>query len=137
MGLMSRLEGRRERHRVADEDAKLKIARNALARALDTEAETLNGGKMIEFGSQRAEVAPATREARDLGSYVRKLNPRDPRIGQAGEFEHAGLLTPLDEGVRKVLGEPWPGGFDPDAKLAAVVKALQESRASKEDEPAQ
>jgi len=48
MSLWKRFEERLARRRAADEGAKLKIARNALARALDEEAEKLNGGKMIE-----------------------------------------------------------------------------------------
>ncbi|MGC9974915.1 MAG: hypothetical protein ABSC36_05970, partial [Gaiellaceae bacterium] len=59
------------RRRGGGEDEKLKLARNALARAFDEEAEKLNGGRTIEFGSARAEVSQATREAKDLGSYVR------------------------------------------------------------------
>lgn len=136
MSLWKRFEERLARRRAADEEAKLKIARNALARALDEEAEKLNGGKMIEFGSSRAEVSPAVREARDLGSYVRKLEPRDPRVEEALLLEEAGLFSPLDDRARKVLGEPWPGGFNADAKLGAVIKALHENRVS-EEEPAQ
>ncbi len=128
MSLWNRFAERLARRREADEDAKLKLARNALARAFDTEAERLNGGKMIEYGSTRAEVSPAIREAKDLGSYVRKLAPRDPRIEDALLFEEAGLLTPLDDRARAVLAEPWPGGFDGDAKLAAAIKALHESQ---------
>jgi hypothetical protein len=132
MGLWDRFEKRRASQRVADEDAKLKLARNALARAFDEEAERLNGGKMIEFGSTRAEVSPAVREAKDLGSYVRKLTPRDPRVEEIRSFENAGLLTQLDDRVREVLAKAWPGGFDADAKLAAAMKALREGGASKE-----
>lgn len=132
MNFWKRLKQRRARRRLADEDARLKVARNALARAFDLEAERLNGGRMIEYGSARAEVSPPIREAKDLGSYVRKLDPRDPRIEDAAQFDQAGLLAPLDERARKVLDEAWPGGFDPDAKLAAAVKALHESQASKE-----
>jgi len=131
MSLWSRFEEKRARHRLEDDDAKLKTARNALAMAFDLEAEVLNGGKMIEYGSSRAEVEPAVREAKDLGSFTRKLVPNDPRIADAGRFASAGLLSPLDEGARKVLAEPWPGGFDPEAKLAAVMKALQEALTSK------
>jgi len=130
MSLWNRFEERRARNRTADEDARLKLARNALARALDEEAESLNGGMMIEYGSTRAEVSPPIREAKDLGSYVRKLPPRDPRIEEAQTFADAGLLSPLDDRARKVLAEPWPGGFDPDAKLAAVIKVLREARPS-------
>jgi len=132
MGLWNFFEERLARRREADEDARLKLTRNALARAFDVEAERLNGGRMLEYGSNRAEVSPAAREAKDLASYVRKLPPRDPRIEEVHLFEEAGLLTPLDERVRKVLDEAWPGGFDPDAKLAAAVKALHESRKDKE-----
>jgi hypothetical protein len=132
MGLWDRFEKRRASQRVADEDAKLKLARNALARALDEEAERLNGGKMIEYGSTRADVSPPIREAKDLGSYVRKLPPRDPRIEEAQTFADAGLLSPLDDRAREVLAQAWPGGFDADAKLAAAMKALRESGASKE-----
>ncbi|MGC9975021.1 MAG: hypothetical protein ABSC36_06515, partial [Gaiellaceae bacterium] len=99
--------------------------------AFDEEAEKLNGGRTIEFGSARAEVSQATREAKDLGSYVRRLEPRDPRIEEAALFNKAGLLSPLDERACAVLGELWPGGFDADAKLKAAVKALHESRVSK------
>jgi hypothetical protein len=130
MGLWKRFEEGRARRRTAGEDARLKIARNALATAFDVEAERLNGGKMIEYGSSRAEVSPAIQEAKDLGSYVRRLDPRDPRIEEASQFEEAGLLTPLDDSARKVLAEAWPGGFDADAKLAAAVKVLHERRAS-------
>jgi hypothetical protein len=130
MGLWKRFEERLAQRRVADEDEKLKIARNALARAFDDEAVKLNGGATIEYGSMRTAVSPATREAKDLASYVRKLDPRDERIEEALQFEEAGLLVPLDESARKVLGEAWPGGFDPIDKLAAVMKALHESRAS-------
>jgi len=130
MGLWNRFQDRLTRRRVADADAKLKVARNALARAFDLEAEKLNGGRMIEYGSNRAEVSPAVREAKDLGSYVRKLEPRDERIEKALQFEEAGLLSPLDESARKVLAEAWPGGFDPIDKLAAVMKALNERRAN-------
>lgn len=128
MNLWSRFEKRLARRREADEDAKLKIASSALARAFDDEAERLNDGKIIEYGSTRAEVSPAAREAKDLASYVRKLPLRDPRIEEALPLEQAGLLTPLDDRARKVLDEPWPGGFDADAKLAAAIKALHESR---------
>jgi hypothetical protein len=135
MSLWSRFEERRARHRTADEDARLKLARNMLARALDEEAERLNGGKMIEYGSTRADVSPPIREAKDLGSFVRKLVPRDPRIQDVRSFEETGLFTPLDDRARAVLAEPWPGGFDPDAKLDATLKALRESRETKKNEP--
>ena len=128
MNLWKRFKVRLARRRLADEDAKLKVARNALARAFDLEAERLNGGKMIEYGSTRAEVSPAIREAKDLGSFVRKLDPRDPRLEEVQEFAEAGLLAPLDDRARKVFEEPWPGGFDADAKLDAALKALHESR---------
>lgn len=130
MGLRNWFEGMRDRRRVADENIKLKLAKNALARAFDEEAERLNGGKAIEFGSMRAAVSPATREAQDLGSFVRKLDARDPRIAEALELSAAGLLEPLDDATRKVLDEPWPGGFDADAKLGAVMKALHASQTS-------
>jgi hypothetical protein len=127
MGLFDRFEKRRAQKREDEEDAKLKLARNGLANAFDEEAERLNDGKPIEFGSARAEVSPATREAKDLGSFVRKLEPHDPRLGEAALFAKAGLLKPLDDRCKEVLSEPWPGGFDPDAKLAAAIKALHES----------
>jgi hypothetical protein len=130
MNLWKRFKVRLARRRLADEDAKLKVARNALARAFDLEAERLNGGKMIEYGSTRAEVSPAIREAKDLGSFVRKLDPRDPRLEEVQEFAEAGLLSPLDDRARKVFEQPWPGGFDADAKLDAALKALRESRPS-------
>lgn len=130
MGLWNRFEQKLARRRVADEDAKLKLARNALARAFDDEAEKLNGGRMIEFGSTRTGVSQATREAQDLGSYVRKLEPRDPRIEKALLFYEAGLLAPLDDRAREALDKPWPDGFDADAKLDAIIKALHESRES-------
>jgi hypothetical protein len=120
----------RVRRRVGDEDIKLKFARNALARAFDEEAERLNGGKAIEFGSMRMAVSQATREAQDLGSFVRKLDPHDPRIAEALHLSEAGLLEPLDEGTREVLDEPWPDGFDADAKLDATMKALHAVEAS-------
>ena len=135
MNVWSRFEKRLERRREAAEDARLKLTRNALARAFDLEAERLNDGKMIEFGSNRAEVSPAAREAKDLASYVRKLPVRDPRVEEVRLFQEAGLLTPLDERARKVLDEAWPGGFDPDAKLAAAVKALHKSRTDASAEP--
>ncbi|MGA9761421.1 MAG: hypothetical protein WBQ14_03265 [Gaiellaceae bacterium] len=137
MGLWDRFEKKRARQRVADEDARLKLARNTLARAFDEEAERLNGGKMIEYGSTRAQVIPAAREAKDLASFVRKLAPRDPRVQEIRSLEQAGLLAPLDESARAVLDEAWPGGFDADAKLAAAMKALRESRASKEKPPSE
>ena len=127
MGLWNRFQEWLARRSVADEDVKLKLAKNALAGAFDDEAEQLNGGKMIGFGSNTTEVSQATREAQDLGSYVRKLQPRDPRIEEALQFREAGLLTPLDDRARAVLAKPWPGGFDPDAKLDAVMKALHKS----------
>ena len=130
MGLWNRFKESLARRRVADENVKLKIARDALARAFDEEAEQLNGGKMIEFGSTRTEVSQATREAQDLGSYVRKLEPRDPRIEEALLFHEAGLLAPLNDRAREVLDKPCPGGFDADAKLDAIMKALHESRES-------
>ena len=130
MNLWKRFKDRLARRRLADEDAKLKVARNALARAFDLEAERLNGGKMIEYGSARAEVSPAIREAKDLGSFVRKLDPRDSRLEEVQKFADAGLLIPLDDRARKVFEEPWPGGFDADAKLDAALKALHESRPS-------
>jgi hypothetical protein len=133
MGLLNRFQKMLARRRLADEDMKLKLARNALARAFDDEAERLNSGKIIEFGSMRASVSPATREAQDLGSFVRKLEPRDPRIEAALHLHEAGLLEPLGESALKVLDEPWPDKFDPDAKLDAVInalKALQASQAS-------
>ena len=77
-------------------------------------------------------MSPPIREAKDLGSYVRKLPPRDPRIEEAQTFADAGLLSPLDDRAREVLAQAWPGGFDADAKLAAAMKALRESGASKE-----
>jgi hypothetical protein len=132
MGLWNRFEERLARRRVADEDMKLKLAKDALARALDDEAVRLNGGRTIEYGSTRAEVSQAVREAKDLGSYVRKLLPRDPRIEEAMLLKEAGLLTPLDDRARDVLKEPWPGGFDADAKLVAAMKALHESRESQQ-----
>jgi len=130
MSLWNPFAERLARRRLTDEDAKLKLARNELARAFDEESERLNGGRMIEYGSTRAEVSPATREAKDLASYVRKLEPRDPRIAEALQYEEAGLLTPLGDSVREVFNEPWPGGFDADAKLAAAIKALHDSRPS-------
>jgi hypothetical protein len=132
MALWNRFEERLARRRAADEDAKLKLARNALARAFDDEAERLNGGKMIEYGSSRAEVSEATKEAKDLASYVRKLPLHDPRIEEALQLKEAESLTPFPDKVREVLAEPWPGGFDPEAKLAAATQALRESRADKE-----
>ena len=129
MSLWSRFQDRLARRRGASEDAKLKIAVSALARAFDDEAERLNDGKIIEYGSTRAEVIPAAREAKDLASYVRKLPLHDPHIKEALQFEQAGLLTPLDDRARKVLGEPWPGGFDAGAKLVAAMTALREGQA--------
>ncbi|MGD0273789.1 MAG: hypothetical protein ABSB96_08690 [Gaiellaceae bacterium] len=131
MGLWNRFKEWLARRSVADEDIKLKLARNAFARALDEEAERLNDGKMIAYGSTKADVSQPVREAQDLGSFVRKLEPRDPRIEDALLFQHAGLLTPLDERAREVLAKPWPGGFDAEAKLDAVTKALHESRESR------
>ncbi|MGD0167626.1 MAG: hypothetical protein ABSC51_10140 [Gaiellaceae bacterium] len=128
MSLLDRFKERRARLSLADEDVKLKIVRNALAGALDEEAEKLNDGRAIEYGSTRTKVSQATREAQDLGSYVRKLEPRDPRIEEALLFDEAGLLAPLDDRARAVLAEAWPGGFDADAKLDALMKALHESR---------
>lgn len=130
MGLLNRFQKMLARRRLADEDMKLKLARNALARAFDDEAERLNDGKMIEFGSMRAAVSPAAREAQDLGSFVRKLEPRDPRIEEALQLNNAGLLAPLGDGARKVLEKPWPKKFDPDAKLNAVIKALEAIQAN-------
>jgi len=75
--------------RVADEDIKLKLARNALASAFDIEAERLNDGRMIPYGSTKSDVSETAREAQDLGSFVRKLDPRDPRIGDAVLFQEA------------------------------------------------
>ena len=135
MSLLDRFEKRRAQKHEAGEDAKLKVARNTLARAFDAEAERLNGGKPIEFGSSRAAVSPATKEAKDLASFVRRLEPRDPRIEDAMLFEKAGLLVPLADPAREVLSEPWPGGFDADAKLAAAIKALQESQVSEISDP--
>jgi len=130
MGLLDRFERMRVRRRVGDENIRLKFARNALARAFDEEAERLNGGKAIEFGSMRMAVSQATREAQDLGSFVRKLDPHDPRITDALHLNEAGLLEPLDEGAREVLDAPWPDGFDADAKLDATMKALHAVEAS-------
>ncbi len=132
MGLLYRFENLLARRSGGGEDEKLKLARNALARAFDEEAEKLNGGRAIEFGSARAEVSPATREAKDLASYVRRLEPGDPSIEEAPLFNKAGLLSPLDERACAVLNEPWPGGFDADAKLKATVKALHDARESRE-----
>ncbi|MHB8060667.1 MAG: hypothetical protein ACYDHO_07545, partial [Gaiellaceae bacterium] len=120
--MFDRFEKRRTEKREDAELARLKIAKDALARAFDEEAERLNGGKQIEYGSARAEVSPAIREAKDLGSFVRRLDPHDPRIAEAALFAKAGLLNPLDDRCREVLSEGWPGGFDPDAKLVAAVK---------------
>lgn len=131
MGLWNRFKEWLERRRVADEDAELKLAKNALAQALDDESERLNGGRIIGYGSTRVQVSQAVQEAQDLGSYVRKLRPRDPRIEEALLFHEAGLLTPLDDRAREVLAKPWPGGFDADAKLNAAMKALHESRESR------
>jgi hypothetical protein len=132
MSLWDRFKERRERRRVVDEDVKLKLVRNALARAFDEEAERLNEGRPIEYGTMKPAVSQATREAQDLGSYVRKLQPRDPRIEEALLFQEAGLLTPLDDRAREVLAQPWPGGFDAEAKLDAAMKALHESLESRE-----
>jgi hypothetical protein len=130
MGLWNRFEEWLTRRRVADEDAELKLARNALARAFDDEAERLNGGRVIGFGTTKTAVSQATQEAQDLGSYVRKLAPRDPRIEDALRLHEAGLLTPLDDRAREVLAKPWSDGFDAGAKLDAAIKALHESRES-------
>lgn len=127
MGPLDALKNKLARRSLDNENLKLKLARNALARALDDEAERLNGGKALAYGSMKAPVGEAAQEAQDLGSYVRKLDPRDRRIEQALEDQEAGLLTPLADEARKVLAEPWPGGFDADAKLDAVIKALHTS----------
>jgi hypothetical protein len=132
MGLLYRFENLLARRSASGEDEKRRVARDALARAFDEEAEKLNGGRMIEYGSARAEVSPATREAKDLGSCVRRLEPGDPRIEEATLFNKAGLLSPLDERACAVLGEPWPGGFDADAKLKATMQALHDARESRE-----
>jgi hypothetical protein len=132
MGLWNRFKEWLGRRSVADEDAKLKLARNALAGAFDNEAEQLNSGRMIGFGSTKTDVSQATQEAQDLGSHVRKLEPRDPHIEEALLFHEAGLLAPLDDRAREVLAKPWPDGFDADAKLDAVMKALHESRERRE-----
>lgn len=127
MGLLDQFKKRRAQKHDDEDVARLKLARNALAMAFDEEAVRLNDGKAIEYGSGRAEVSPTVREAKDLASFVRKLEPRDPRIEEAALFEKARLLTPLDDHCHEVLSEPWQGGFDPDAKLVAAVKALHES----------
>ena len=131
MGLLDRFEKRRALKHEEAETAKLKIAKDSLARAFDEEAERLNGGKALEYGSSRVEVSPEIKEAKDLGSFVRKLDPRDPRLEEVKLFEQAGLLKPLDDRCREVLSKPWSGGFDPDAKLAAAIKVLHESVSEK------
>lgn len=130
MGLWNRFMEGHARRGLADEDAKLKIVRDALARALDDEAEQLNDGRMIGYGSAKANLSQAPREAQDLGSFVRKLEPRDRRLEEALSLHEAGLFPPLDDRAREVLAKPWPDGFDADAKLDAVMKALHESRVS-------
>jgi hypothetical protein len=129
--MLNRFKESRARRGVDNEDAKLKIARNVLAGALDGEAEKLNSGKVIGYGSSKTAVSEATREAQDLGTYVRKLEPRDSRIEEALRFHEAGLLAPLDDRAREVLAKPWPKGFNADAKLDAVMKALHESLESR------
>jgi hypothetical protein len=131
MSLSDRFRNWLERRRVIDEDEKLKLAKNALAQAFDDESERLNGGRIIGYGSTRTPVSEAVQEAQDLGSFVRKLRPRDPRIKEALLFQEAGLLRPLDDRAREVLAEPWPGGFDAEAKLKAAIKALRKSRESR------
>lgn len=127
MSPMNRIKKWLAQRRVADEDIKLKLARNALARAFDEEAQRLNGGRTISYGSTKTDVSKPVREAQDLGSFVRKLDPRDPRIEDVLLFQEAGLLTPLADSAREVLAKPWPKGFDADAKLKAVTKALRDS----------
>lgn len=130
MALWSGITDRLARRRVADEDAALKLARDALARAFDDEAERLNDGRALGYGHLKTDASQAAREAQDLGSFVRKLDPRDPRIEEALEFQKAGLLSPLDESARQVLVDAWPGEFNAGAKLEAAVKALHTERAS-------
>ncbi len=130
MGLWDLLLNRVARWRAADADAALKLARNSLAIAFDDEAERLNGGKALGYGHLKTDATKEALEAQEVGSFIRKLDPDDPRIEEALKFQEAGLLTPLTESARKVLAEPWPGGFDAEAKFNAAMKALHESRES-------
>ena len=127
MGIWSWFMNSRARHGETSEDARLKAARNALAGALDDESVRLNDGAAVGYGAAKAIVSQVAREAQDLGSYVRGLDPQDSRIEEALRFHEKGLLTPFGDRAREVLATPWVDGFDANAKLDAVVKALHES----------